>query len=148
MKQPVDHILRPRLPWRSADEAPITECGFDATKVTTLTREDFARRLKEMGQQRTALFTCMTCADTASRWGTWDDDPRLAMQREIEWERVGWRRQSDKRGERLKDELTAIADLIAAHRDEFDSALSEIGQRREWNQKKAELAKKPKASTL
>ena len=87
MKEPVDHILRPRLPWRPADEAPITECGYDATKVTTLSRGEFFQRERDLGKQRTAMLTCMTCSDTARRWGTWEDDPRLAMQREIEWER-------------------------------------------------------------
>jgi hypothetical protein len=31
MKEPVDHILRPALPWRG-DEGAITECGYDANK--------------------------------------------------------------------------------------------------------------------
>lgn len=150
MKEPVDHILRPRLPWRSPDEAPITECGFDATKVKTLTRTEFFQRLKDLGRQRSAILTCMTCSDTSQRWGTWDDDPRLAMQREIEWERrvPYFARPSDERGTRLKDELTAIAALIEAHRDEFDVSLAEITTRREWNKKKEELAaKRPKAAT-
>ncbi len=38
VKEPVDHILRPRLPWRDGSEGAITECGYDATKVKTLTR--------------------------------------------------------------------------------------------------------------
>lgn len=134
MKEPVDHILRPRLPWRG-DEGAITECGFDASKVKTLTRPEFATRLKEMGQQRTALLTCMTCSDTARRWGAWEDDPRKAMEREINWE-CGWRRREGG-GERLKDELQAIAALVDAHREEFDAAVRSIQQRREWNEKKA-----------
>ena len=32
MKEPVDHILRPKLPWRTGEGA-ITECGYDAAKV-------------------------------------------------------------------------------------------------------------------
>jgi hypothetical protein len=134
MKQPVDHILRPRLPWRDVGEEPITECGYDAMKVSVLTREAYFARLKDLGQQRCALLTCMTCADTARRWGTWDDDPRLALGREITWERGDyyWSERTD-RGSRLRDELTAIAELIAAHRDEFDAALVEVAQRRAWN---------------
>lgn len=138
MKEPVDHILRPRLPWRS-DAGAITECGFDASKVKTLTRPEFLERLKTMGQQRTAILTCMTCSDTARRWGTWEDDPRLALQREIEWERGGYYRARTDRGERLKDELLAIAALIEAHRDEFDGLVSAGIQRREWLEKKAAL---------
>jgi hypothetical protein len=53
MTEPVDHILRLRLPWRS-DEGGLTECGYDASKVKALTREGFFERLKDYGQQRTA----------------------------------------------------------------------------------------------
>jgi len=141
MKEPVDHILRPSLPWRRLGEGSITECGYDASKVKTLTREEFFTRLKELGQQRTAMLTCMTCSDTAKRWGTWDDDPRLALQREIEWERGGayWSRGRDDRGTRLKDELTAINSLIENHREEFSALVSEIETRRAWVEKKAAM---------
>lgn len=132
MKEPVDHILRPQLPWRT--DGGITECGFDASKVSTLTRDQFFARFKEYGQQRTAMFTCMTCSDTASRWGTWEDDPRRSLEREIQWE-TGWSR-SD-RGARLRDELQAIASLVEAHRDEFDAHISATAQRRDWLEKKA-----------
>jgi hypothetical protein len=136
MKEPVDHILRPRLPWRLG-EGTITECGFDASKVKSLTRADFFQRLKDLGKQRSAMLTCMTCADTASRWGTWEDDPRLAMEREITWERGnGYRARSD-RGELLKDELIAIAALIETHHNEFLSIVMTNMQRREWLEKKA-----------
>lgn len=146
MKEPVDHILRPRLPWRAADEAAITECGFDASKVTTLTRPEYFQRLKELGRQRSAMMTCMTCADTAARWGTWDDDPRRALDREITWEYGGRYRAREDRGQRLKDELVAIATLIEAHRDEFSATVSEIEQRRAWNEKKAAVAGRPKSA--
>jgi hypothetical protein len=132
MKEPVDHILRPSLPWRS--DGAITECGYDATKVKALTRADYFQRLKDFGQLRTAMLTCMTCSDTAKRWGTWDDDPRKALEREIAWE-SGWRRTD--RGWRLRDELLAIAVLIEAHREEFDAAVDTTAQRREWLEKKA-----------
>jgi hypothetical protein len=140
MKDPVDHILRPLLPWRTADGA-ITECGYNASKVKTLTREEATSRFKEFGRQRFAMFTCMTCMETAERWGTWDADPRKALEREINWE-CQWRRTDH--GFRLRDELLAIAELIAAHRDEFTAKVAEIEQRREWNEKKAALAERPK----
>lgn len=144
MKEPVDHILRARLPWRSPDEAPITECGYDASKVTTLTRAEYTQRLKDYGQQRTAICTCMTCADTARRWGTWEDDPRLAIELEIQWERPHgyYARPSDKRGQRMRDELVAIAALIEAHPDEFAANIEAIERRREWLEKKAEIKRK------
>jgi hypothetical protein len=146
MKEPVDHILRPSLPWRRAGEGSITECGYDATKVKTLTREEFFSRVKELGQQRAAMLTCMTCSDTAKRWGTWEDDPRMAVQREIEWERGGsyWSRGRSDRGMLMKDELTAINSLIENHREEFSSLVSEVETRRAWVEKKATRASKPK----
>lgn len=132
MKDPVDHILRPQLPWRS--DGGITECGYDATKVSTLSRDAYFDRLKNLGRQRSAMLTCMTCADTASRWLTWQDDPRPAMQREITWE-TSYRRGD--RGIRLRDELLAIEALIIAHRDEFDQHIKNTEQRRAWLEMKA-----------
>jgi len=147
MKEPVDHILRPPLPWRRGEGA-ITECGYDATKVRAISRKEFFRRLKELGQQRAALFTCMTCAETAGRHSTWEEDPRLAMRREIEWEAGRWYyRESAERGERLKDELLAIAALIEAHRDEFYETIATAVSRREWNAQKQAMADKAKQRT-
>lgn len=138
MKDPVDHILRPRLPWRAVQEGAITECGYDASKVKTLARSEFFQREKDLGKQRTAMLTCMTCSDTARRWGTWDDDPRLALQREIEWERgATYYRARDDRGQRLRNELLAIASLIDLHREEFDAIITAAEQRLEWLEKKA-----------
>lgn len=141
MKEPVDHILRPLLPWRATDGA-ITECGLDASKVKTLGRPEYFERLKEYGRQRTAMTVCMTCSNTAARWGTWADDPRHALQREVEWERGGFYQSRNDRGQRLRDELLAIEDLISLHRDEFDAAVSAIAERRAWNERKAEMAKR------
>ncbi len=136
MKEPLDHILRPRLPWREGEGA-ITECGYDASKVKTLTRDDFVARMKELGQQRTAMITCMTCSNTSRRWADWDADPRRAIEREISWECDGGYRASSERGERLKTELIAIAALVAAHHDEFQSSLALIDRQREWLLQKA-----------
>jgi hypothetical protein len=148
MKEPVDHILRPRLPWRSPDAPAVTECGYNAAKVQTITREQFFDREKNLGRQRTAMLTCMTCSSTASRWGTWEDDPRTALQREIAWEHNGpyWSPRND-RGQLLKDELLAIAALIEAHRQEFDDHIAKSEQQREWLEKKAALKARPTRST-
>ncbi len=129
MKEPLDHIERPRLPWRSPDEPTVTECGYDASKVKTLTRKQYIERQKEYGEQRTALFTCMTCIQAARSWPTWKHDPRKALEREITWE-CRWR--SGKHGQRLKDELIAIESLISNHRDEFESLLTMNTQRQDW----------------
>lgn len=148
MKEPVDHILRPQLPWR--DEQPMTECGYDSAKVPTLTREQYTARLRDLGQQRAAMLTCMTCANTFQRWSHWEGDPRKALGREIEWETGGgmYRPRND-RGYRLHDELLAIADLVAAHPGEFALSVAAIEQRRSWLEKKAdhEKAKTQKAVT-
>jgi hypothetical protein len=135
MKEPVDHILRPSLPWRAV--AGMTECGLNASSVKTLSREEYLERFKDMGQQRTALLTCMTCGDTCRRWGTWADDPRKALEREIQWE-TGWRRNDH--GVRLRDELLAISALVEAHRDEFDAHMSAALSRRAWLEQKAARA--------
>jgi len=143
MKEPVDHILRPHLPWRHGGN--VTECGYNAAKVKTLTRDEFFQREKDLGKQRTAMLTCMTCSETARRWGTWDDDPRLAIHRELEWERGSmYGRGREDRGQRTKDELIAIAALIEAHPEEFEATIRENEQRREWLERKAAMARKPK----
>lgn len=142
MKEPVDHIVRPSLPWRR--DIGVTECGYDASKVKAITRQEFFQRVKDLGQQRCAMLTCMTCSDTARRWGSWEDDPRAAIGREVSWERGElWGRGRDDRGTRLKDELVAIAALIESHRDEFEATIEANNQRREWLQKKAEMKRKP-----
>ena len=128
MKEPVDHILRPRLPWRSPDGPAITECGYDASKVKTISRDDFIARTKEYGRQRTALLTCMTCSQASERWSDWDVDPRKAVGREITWESA-W---GANHGERLKDELRALAELARRHSDEFAQIMSRI----DWIRKK------------
>ena len=124
MREPVDHIERPVLPWRSNEQA-LTECGISAVKVKTLTRSEFQRRFKEWGERRTAITTCMTCVQTARRWTDWTTDPRQALEREIYWE-GGGRWSLDKRGTLLRDELKAIATLIINHRDEFVELLHRI----------------------
>lgn len=145
MKEPVDHILRPSLPWRT--EPSITECGYDASKMKVLTRAEFFQRVKDLGQQRTAMLTCMTCSNTAQRHGSWDDDPRHAILREVEWEGSG-RWAHKERGARMRDELLAIADLIEAHREEFAAHITNTEQRRDWLEKKADSASKKKQATV
>lgn len=144
MKEPVDHIIRPRLPWRSAADLAITECGYNAASVKALTREQFVARLKDYGQQRAAMVTCMTCMQAAQRWPGWQEDARLALQREIEWESVHWHaalqkvvQYSKDRGHRVLDELLAIESLIAAHREEFQQLIAGADARRQWLERKA-----------
>lgn len=132
--EPVDHILRPNLPWRS--DVRLTECGLNANSVKTLIRDEYDARLKDMGLQRASLFTCMTCANTARRHLPWDADPRQAVAREIEWELRYSRRKM--REPLLRDELIAIAALVTENRERFDELLAEMRARREWNAMKSE----------
>jgi hypothetical protein len=116
MKEPVDHIERPLLPWRELIR--LTECGYAADKVKTITRDQFMSRLLEYGQHRTAILTCMTCMETARRWGTWDQDPCQALQRELQWD-------LRHREDLLKRELLAVAMLIRLHTEEFKALVKD-----------------------
>ena len=140
MKQPLDHIERPRLPWRSPHEPAMTECGYDASKVKTLSREAFAARLRDYGIQRAGLVTCMTCIQTFQRHPDWEQEPRLALAREINWEVQWWTPSIGARetnGCRLRDELLALARLAQTHPEAFEQYLCEIRARREWVARKS-----------
>ena len=54
----------------------------------------------------------------------------------------GGYRARDDRGERLKDELIAIAALIEAHPEEFASIIQANQGRRAWLEKKAAMERK------
>lgn len=115
--EPRDHVQRPSLPWREDDR---TECGKPCNDVrSVISRDELLLRVRRDGIQRAAYSTCMTCLETANRWKDWAADPVDVMAREF----YGGRRH-----ERMGDELRAIAALIAAHREEFDSYLAGLGQ--------------------
>lgn len=144
MKDPVDHILRPTLPWRR-ERGSVTECGLNAEKIPTITREEYFSRQKNYGKMRTAMMTCQTCSYTAQRWKAWGEDPRAAIGREVEWEYGNLRfASSNKRGFLLHDELIAIAALIEKNEGEFRSILDEVMARREW----VEMLNKKQKKTL
>lgn len=145
MKEPVDHIVRPMLPWREVQF--VTECGMNASSVKTLSRDEFTQRLKDLGKQRTALLTCMTCIQTFDRYTTWDVDPRLAIDREIAWEEAHWNRWSgnvsSRHGVLLRDELMAIATLIERHKSEFKELVEAEQIRRFFVEEGAKMKGKP-----
>ena len=143
MKEPVDHILRPSLPWRLNSEGAITECGYDASKVKTLTRTEFFQTRKRPRQAANRHAHLHDVRRYGAQVGNVEDDPRLALQRELEWE---FRYRRNDRGVRLRDELTAISGLVEKHKDEFLSLISEIENRRAWLEKKEALKDKPKGS--
>ena len=121
---PLDHVLRSEPPWRT--QGFRTECGKRAVDVaSTISRDDFRAKVKKQGQQRAAMSTCMTCAHTAERWGTWDEDPVACLGRETYNRPWG-----DGKRDPFADELRAIAALIEARRDEHDgyiSGLDDVG---------------------
>lgn len=115
-KLSIDHVARPPLPWRDLE---LTECGLPVTNHPVITRASYLARLSEWGQQRTSFTVCRTCANTASNYRTWDEDPVSAIQREAQ--RHGFFRPShtDAPRDLFTRELRALAALAAAHRDEF-----------------------------
>lgn len=112
-----DHVLRPPLPWRPS---ATTECGRAAADVAAvITRDQLSARIKTLGKQRTAFTVCMTCATTAGRWSTFEENPVDCLRREV----YGGRTEDG-----FADELRALAALVQAHRDEFDGFLSDLGK--------------------
>lgn len=112
----MEHVARPILPWR---HERITECGLtEMADRRVITRGAFEEKVKQQGKTRSALTTCMTCWQTATRWKTWAEAPSEVMRREMPtWSSRG------QKYEQLDAELRAIEALIAAHREEFDGFL-------------------------
>jgi hypothetical protein len=122
---PLDHLARPPLPWRLC--ATLTECGKTLTELDparVITADTLARRIRDLGKQRAAYTTCMTCADTAERWRSIDPEPLVVFLREAEAVQYRTRRNVARR-EALTAEVEAITALIAAHREEFDGYLAD-----------------------
>jgi hypothetical protein len=139
---PLDHVARPRLPWRHDDE--LTECGKRISGLPAdriITYVELAERVTVLGQQRAAYTTCMTCWDTSERHRHARAEPIQVLRREIEG--LGlyprepmpdehYRSERERRSAyaawarhvRLQRELEAIAALVEAHRPEFDEFLA------------------------
>lgn len=112
-KPAVDHVMRDPLPWR---DVALTECGL-VPGANTLSRDQFAARINDLGQQRAAMVTCMTCFNTVRNWPTWLQDPAKRLARDAY-------RPSGPEYEQLNSELIAMAALVEAHRDEFDAMMA------------------------
>lgn len=121
-----EHILRTPLPWRG-DDAALTECGLPADSRTTLTVEAMLQKIAREGQARAALSSCMTCWQTTNRryWAAENSDELLqSVGREIE--RVQWQESPER--SRLVRELRAMSMLVAAHREDFDKLVADLGE--------------------
>lgn len=131
------HIERPSLPWRIEK---MTECGLDADRHPTWTREESQSIAKKLGRQRFAMHCCMTCMSTAQHHARWEDDPASCMVRHASsmtlsaYGRIRPNLAEEKR--RFADELRAIALLIEAHRDEFDALVESLGDVVDISQKR------------
>lgn len=126
MRDPVHHIARPTLPWRS-DEA-LTECRLDSRSYPTWSRDEARRQARDLGKTRFYMVVCVTCLHTAERHATWSENPMQAMIRECEGSGMGgWRVGSEDRFHQIRNELLAIEALIAAHPDEFAELVAGIG---------------------
>jgi hypothetical protein len=109
--EPLSHIRRPDLPWRTSR---MTECGrpIDDVKKVMERREALAL-VEKHGKQRAAFLLCMTCTTTARQYRTWEEDPAGALAREF----------FGATDPKLGAELRALGALVAAHREEFDGFL-------------------------
>lgn len=126
MREPVEHVKRPRPPWR-ADDAR-TECGKDIADVRlVISRDQLVAKVKDQGRRRAALSTCMTCLETATRWPTWEQDPVQAIFRETYSNYGGRQVYGGAPISQFRDELVALAELVERHRAEFDGILSSLG---------------------
>jgi hypothetical protein len=83
-----------------------------------LSRDEVIAKIKDQGQQRAAMSTCMTCWGTASRHDTWAGKPSSVLARDV-YARDG--------SDLLDRELRALALLVEAHPDEFADTMESLG---------------------
>lgn len=118
MREQLEHILRPPIPWR--DGTPKTECGLKGDSKSSITFADFRAKFAREGQQRSALTTCMTCwyrAVNGSKLNEdWDHRPGAVVAREIGYDHSGT--------DLIDQELRALAILAAEHKEEFRQILT------------------------
>jgi hypothetical protein len=124
----ITHIERSPLPWRPERA---TECGLDASRHPTWTREQAKEKEKALGRQRFSLFVCMTCFCTMDRHSTWQEDPASCLVRHaspMATTRWGRGLEPDFEKRRFADELRAISALVAEHREEFDALVGNLSE--------------------
>lgn len=119
------HVLREsQPPWRTSIGL-VTECGkpIEVGPDDSLThsghqvyrRAELAAFVQKHGDRRAVILICVTCYECCRRWEPWQVDPVSAMHRETN--PVG------SRAGAIKDELLALADLVANHQEEYESLL-------------------------
>lgn len=144
------HIRRVQLPWR--DDPGLTECGLDAAKFETVNYDDFADKLKEQGQARASLSTCMTCWQTMDRYrGYWSAGKRdfrtpsliQVLDRELSRHVSHWSHREESAGRRLRHELEAMVQMVAMDRLTFEGIIAEL----EATVEIKDIVRKPKTAT-
>jgi len=124
--EPIAHIARSPLPWRDPADND-TECGKPVSGFAKVIPWGEAVWLvKKHGMQRAAFLLCMTCCETANRYG-WRIRARTRENEQLTFaesptERIG--REFGKRREQMDAELRAMGELVARHREEFDDLIS------------------------
>lgn len=125
-KAPLRHIARDPLPWRAPDDNT-TECGRDVTDVASyFTRGEALELVKKHGQQRAAFLLCMTCVDRTNTYH-WRGTDNGAYHGQTTWADEPMERLNHEHGRRrlqLETELRAMAELVAAHPEEFAALLA------------------------
>lgn len=120
------HVARSMLPWRSD---LLTECGRRTLDVTNIINsEELEDRIARRGQQQAASTVCPKCWENRSP-ADWDTNPVRVIAREAV--RAGLGDQEPSTGPEASqfiNELHAIAALIDAHRNEFDSYVAALGR--------------------
>lgn len=125
-KEPLAHIARSPLPWRAAADND-TECGKpvgDFAKVVSWA--EAVAFVKEFGQARAAFMLCVTCSQTATRYG-WRLPGRNVYDEQLTFDASPTARlehERAKRREQLDGELRAMAILVQRYPDEFADLVS------------------------
>lgn len=120
MRERVDHIQRLPLPWRAQT---ITECGLPIEAHPVISRADLKKRVADLGQQRAAYTTCMTCWDRMRRYPWNEQDETLGAL--IDYLSLGrWGGRDEGATNLIRSEVEALTALIAAHRDEWDEFIA------------------------
>lgn len=126
-QQPLEHIVRAELPWRTGPAR--TECGRSVDDVKAwITFDEAKAKFARLGKQRAALFTCMTCADRAGDHPSWEMNPGAVVNRATDGARYAPMVRRDNPDDprvaevkRSDAEWRAIAALVEAHREEYET---------------------------
>jgi hypothetical protein len=118
---PVSHLRRMVPPWSGQEK---TVCGRDLDDVAKwLPWEDAKALVNKYGRTRAQFLLCQTClqqsnytADTPRRW---EADPVRVV---ADW--AGRGRGWGDPDPRIRAELLALSDLLAAHREEYAEHLA------------------------